>query len=152
MNRKFLVEPAIQADAEAIADLYLAARADALPFLMRMHTDAEVRAWVAGNVFRQGQVAVARQHGRIVGFAALNGDELDQLYVSPGYYRQGIGSRLLAWAKDESPGRLHLFTFQRNARARAFYEAHGFQATDFSDGSRNEEREPDMRYAWKAGP
>ena len=144
------MEPAVPADVEEIADLYLAARADALPFLTRVHTDAQVRAWVADTVLRQGRVSVARQHGRIVGFVALNGEELDQLYVLPGHYRRGVGSRLLAWAKDASPGRLHLFTFQRNARARAFYEAHGFQATDFNDGSRNQEREPDVRYEWTA--
>jgi len=43
---------------------------------------------------------------------------------------------------------LHLFTFQRNARARAFYEAHGFRLVDLSDGARNEEGEPDARYDW----
>ena len=93
------LERAVPADAEEIAELYLAARADAFPFLARVHSDAQVRAWVAGTVLRRSRVAIARQHGRIVGFAALNGHELDQLYVSPDHYRQGIGSLLLAWAK-----------------------------------------------------
>jgi GNAT superfamily N-acetyltransferase len=89
-----------------------------------------------------------RRGGRVLGFMALDGDELDQLYLRPGYYRQGIGSRLLALAKRESPGRQRLYTFQRNARARAFYEAHRFRAVDLNDGSRNEESEPDVQYEW----
>ena len=46
-----------------------------------------------------------------------------------------------------SPNRLVLRTFQRNAAARAFYEAHGFHAVGCTDGC-NEEREPDVQYVW----
>lgn len=133
-----------------IADLYLASRADALPYLPRLHSDAQVRAWIAGIVMRRCRVWVARRGGRVVGFLALEGGDLDQLYLLPGHCRQGIGSRLLALAKRESSGRLRLFAFQRNARARAFYEAHGFRVVDLNDGSRNEEREPDVLYEWAA--
>ena len=39
-----------------------------------------------------------------------------------------------------------LWTFQRNAGARRFYERNGFVAVEFGDGTGNEEREPDVRY------
>jgi GNAT superfamily N-acetyltransferase len=78
------------------------------------------------------------------------GDRLDHLFVRPGYYRQGIGDRLLAKAKEISPQRLQLSTLQRNERARAFYEARGFVPISFGDGSDNEEREPDILYEWFA--
>jgi len=45
---------------------------------------------------------------------------------------------------------LHVFT--RNVRARRFYQAAGFILTDTSDGSRNEEREPDCTYTWAGQP
>ena len=146
------LKPATPDDASEIADLYLASRADALSYLPRLHTDEEVRTWIAGNVMRRCRVWIARRDGRAVGLLALDGDELDQLYLLPGHHRQGIGSRLVAMAKQESPGRLRLFTFQRNARARASYEAHGFRIVDLNDGSRNEECEPDVRYEWTATP
>jgi len=146
------LKPATPDDASEIADLYLASRADALPYLPRLHTDEEVRSWIAGTVMRRCRVWIARRDGRVVGFLALDGDELDQLYLLPGHYRQGTGSRLVAMAKQESPGRLRLFTFQRNAHARAFYEVHGFRIVDLNDGSRNEECEPDVRYEWTATP
>ena len=113
------VSPALAADAAEIADVYLAARNDALPFLPRIHTDQQVRAWIADTLMLQCRVWVARSEQRIVGFLALNNDELEQLYVLPGQYRCGVGSTLLDVAKAESAGRLCLFTFQKNERARA---------------------------------
>ena len=144
------LEPATDADAAEIAALYLASRADALPFLHRVHGDEAVGTWVLTVMLRRGETWVARADGVILGFVTWVGDELDQLYLLPGQYRRGIGSMLLDQAKARGPGRLHLFTFQRNARARAFYEAHGFRLVDLNDGARNEEGEPDARYAWAA--
>ena len=143
------LERAADDDAAEIADLYLASRADALPFLRRVHTDDEVRVWVRNVLLRRGETWIARLNGTVVGFVTLIGDDLDQLYLMPGHYRRGIGSQLLAKAKERSPGRLHLFTFQRNKRARAFYQKHGFRIVDLNDGSRNEEGEPDVLYEWR---
>jgi hypothetical protein len=38
--------------------------------------------------------------------------------------------------------------FQRNIRARRFYESRGFHLVEETDGAANEEREPDARYRW----
>jgi hypothetical protein len=32
-----------------------------------------------------------------------------------------------------------------------FYERHGFMAIEFTDGSGNEEKEPDVLYRWTKG-
>jgi hypothetical protein len=45
---------------------------------------------------------------------------------------------------------LSLWTFQRNAFARQFYEKHGFVLADQTDGAGNEEGEPDALYVWKS--
>jgi hypothetical protein len=41
-----------------------------------------------------------------------------------------------------------LWTFQKNARARRFYEQRGFTAVRFTEGEGNIEKEPDVLYAW----
>ena len=56
---------------------------------------------------------------------------------------------MVALAKENSPEGLELWTFQVNAPAQRFYERHGFVESFRTDGSENEEREPDIRYAWK---
>ena len=137
-----------------MADVFLASRRDALPYLPALHSEGETRRWVADVVVPGGGVWVAVLDGCVAGFAALTGadrDHLDHLYVLPGLYGRGIGSALLARAKALSPGRLRLFTFQRNVRARAFYEARGFAVVDLNDGTRNEECEPDVLYEWVRG-
>ena len=55
----------------------------------------------------------------IVGLMVLGDGFIDQLYLHPDRWRQGIGSRLIALAKERRPGGLELYTFQENAaRAR----------------------------------
>jgi ribosomal protein S18 acetylase RimI-like enzyme len=137
------------AEIPEVAELFIAAQADAIPFLRKLHSDRETHAFIAGPVFTQCDVWVAVQDGRIVGMMALNGQHLDHLYILPGYYRRGIGTKLLDLAKKLSPRSLTLYAFQMNMRARAFYEHHGFIAIEFGDGSANEAGEPDILYRWQ---
>ena len=143
------IERASPRDAGEIAALYLASRAEALPYLRCVHSDDEVRDWITHVRLAAGETWVAREAGRILGFLCLDGEDLDQLYLLPGQFRRGIGSLLLAKARERSPERLTLFTFQRNTAARAFYERHGFRLVDLNDGERNEEGEPDALYEWR---
>lgn len=78
------VERASVDDGAKIADLYLASRADALPFLRRVHPDDEVRCWIQTVLLCRGETWVARLDGHVVGFLTLIGDDLDQLYLRPG--------------------------------------------------------------------
>lgn len=140
--------PACDTDADEISELYLASRADALPFLRRVHTDNEVRDWIRNVALKRGETWIARRGAVIVGFLRLVGDEIDQLYVRPGHYRTGVGKQLLELAKEQRPRRLFLYTFMRNTSARTFYEAQGFRLVDSNAGDRNEENEPDSCYEW----
>jgi hypothetical protein len=56
----------------------------------------------------------------------------------------------MALAKVRQPNGLQLWTFQVNARARRFYESHGFVAVEETDDN-NQEKQPDVRYEWVPG-
>jgi hypothetical protein len=58
-----------------------------------------------------------------------------------------VGSDLLQIAQGAFP-LLNLWTFQRNLRARRFYEVNGFVAVRETDGAGSEEKEPDVLYRW----
>jgi ribosomal protein S18 acetylase RimI-like enzyme len=135
-------------DAEAIAEVHLDSRREAMPWLPILHSREETITYFAGHVLVHEQVLVAEVDGLVVGFMALEDDHVDHLYIAPTYQARGIGGKLLPMAKELRPSGLRLWTFQRNVRARRFYEARGFVAAEFTDGSRNEEREPDVLYAW----
>ncbi len=115
----------------------------------RRRTDAEVERWVREVVLAQSDVWVAVDGGgTVLGYAAVEGEWLEHLYLLPGARRRGIGSLLLARAKAHRPQGLDLHVFQRNTDAQAFYARHGFTVVDRNDGSRNMEREPDMTLRW----
>jgi GNAT superfamily N-acetyltransferase len=85
--------------------------------------------------------------GALAGIIAFRSGWIDQLYVLPEVQGGGVGSELLQVAKRASDC-LQLWTFQRNLRARRFYEARGFTLVEETGGAGNEEKEPDARYLW----
>jgi GNAT superfamily N-acetyltransferase len=143
------IRRASSGDAEAITAVYLASFRGALPQVRLVHTDGEVRAWIAGHVIPALETWVADDDGEVVAMMALEPGWIEQLYVAPGRTGEGIGGQLLALAKERATGPIDLWTFQVNAGARRFYERNGFVAVEFTDGSGNEEREPDVRYRWE---
>jgi ribosomal protein S18 acetylase RimI-like enzyme len=148
---RYSLRQATPADADAIAEIHIAARRDAMPWLPVLHSDAETRAWVASIVLPNHEIWVAEVDGEVVGYVARDGAELNDLYIRPCFQSRGVGTALLRAAMDRSPGELLLWTFQRNAAARRFYERHGFATIELTDGAGNEEREPDVRYRWTKG-
>jgi GNAT superfamily N-acetyltransferase len=133
-------------DARACADIQITAMRDAMPWLPDLHTDDETRAWMRDVVFATREVWVAEEAGNVAAFVAIEGDLVGNLYVAP--TAQGLGSALLDVVKRERPRGFRLWVFQRNARARAFYESRGLVLVETTDGRGNQEREPDALYAW----
>ena len=115
-----------------------------LDFLPRLHTHDENLAFF-GRCVCDGEAYVL---GR--GFALLHGDRLTHLYVHPDELGTGVGHALFEHVTTLRPEGFGFWVFQQNERARRFYEAHGAEAVEFTDGSANEERTPDVRYAWKS--
>jgi ribosomal protein S18 acetylase RimI-like enzyme len=144
------IRAAREEDAGSIATVFLDARAG-MAYLPRLHTDAETRVWIREVVLVEDEVLVAEESGRVVGFEAIGDEVLEHLYVHPSAQGQGLGTRLLAEAKGRRAGGLRLWVFQRNERARRFYERHGFVCLRLTDGEDNEEREPDALYQWLPG-
>ncbi|MGW0532750.1 N-acetyltransferase family protein [Streptomyces sp. NPDC003032] len=140
---------ATEPDGAAVADVYLRSYDAALPTVRRAHTDAEVREFFEYVVVPRGGTWIAEAAGEAVGMMVLDGDELSQLYLAPQWRGHGIGDRFVALAKERSPEGLALWTFQVNAPARRFYARHGFVEAERTDGSDNEEREPDIRCVWR---
>ena len=135
------------ADGDAIVAIFQSARAAALAYLPILHTDAEDRAFF-GGLIATGDVTVAVDHERVVGFIALGAASIEHLYVEPGSWRRGVGSLLVHHAQALRPAGLDLWVFQRNRAAIAFYESHAFTIAETTTGADNDERKPDARMAW----
>ena len=137
-------------DAGLAAEVLLRSRAAALPTVTWPRSDDEVRDYFRDVVVphRETWVAEASSKGGIVGVMVLAADEVSQLYLLPEWRGHGIGDLFVALAKERRPEGLTLWTFQVNKPAHRFYERHGFVPVERTDGSGNEELEPDVRYAW----
>ncbi len=146
-----LIRQALAADAQSVADIYLAARETALPSVKWAHDGPQVRSWITETLIPAVGVHVAVLGDALLGFIAIQNDWVAQLYIHPDHWRRGAGTALMDFAKSMHPGGLRLWCFQYNKPAQAFYESHGFVAVDFTDGHGNEEHEPDILYAWTGG-
>ncbi len=145
------IRPAEPDDAPAIATVHSRSRRVTMPYLpegSHRRSHEQVTAWVGEHVLPGNRVWVAEQDGQVVGYAALEGDLLDQLYLLPEARRQGIGTALLDEVKRASPGGVRLWVFQANVDAQAFYRRHGFRVVEQTDGSDNMEKLPDCLMAW----
>jgi ribosomal protein S18 acetylase RimI-like enzyme len=138
------------ADCEAVVRLWNETKRDTYHFIpieqsrtvdadrdfFRAHIEPRCALWIAGR------------GASLDGFLALVGSYVDRLYVRPAVQRCGVGEALLSHAKGLSPAGLELHTHQRNAKARAFYEKHGFRAMRLGL-SPPPESEPDVEYWWR---
>ena len=120
-----------------------------LPYLPTLHTRDEVMGYFLDHVYSHNDVWVAQtEDGMIVGFVARGGGFINHLYILPDFQGSGLGSELLDLA-IEGQDELQLWAFQKNTRARRFYEKRGWTNVEETDGAGNQEKEPDVRYAWK---
>jgi len=92
------------------------------------------------------RLRVVKRNDCIVGFSASTSESIAALYVRVENIGQGIGTYLLNLAKTQSSGSLWLYTFARNARARRFYERHGF--VEGEHGFDNMWGLEDVKYRW----
>jgi putative acetyltransferase len=147
----FVTRRALTLDGPAIAEIYLRAVRQAMPWLRLAHDDTHIRAWFSDEHPVRHEVWLAEAGGSVSAFVALSLDRgwVDHLYVDPSFQGCGQGSELIALAQSLSSGTLRLWAFQRNLPARSFYEHRGFRAVEFGDGSANEEGEPDVLYLWQ---
>ena len=136
-----MIRRATEQDVDAIVAIFEPSFAT-LDFLPQLHTHDENveffrRCVLEGEAYMLGD-----------GFSILSGAMLSHLYVHPRSFGTGVGHALFEHATSVRPDGFEFWVFQQNERARRFYEAHGATAVEFTDGSGNEERTPDVRYVW----
>jgi putative acetyltransferase len=111
------------------------------------HTAEEDRAYFRNVIAAKNEIWLAEEAGRLFGFLAGTDGYVDRLYVAVDRQRQGIGTSLLALAKEQWPTGLRLHTHQKNVGACHFYEEEGFEVARYGV-SPPPESEPDVEYRW----
>src|SRR4030095_2668086 len=114
------------------------------------HTFEDQLRFVEQELVRNHSVVIVLEKGagKVVGFLAATTKQISQLYVHVDHQGKGIGSMLVNLAKQNSSGRLRLFTFECNKNAQRFYEHHGFKIV--ARGFEKSWQLPDIEYEWCA--
>ncbi|MFI0938591.1 GNAT family N-acetyltransferase [Streptomyces sp. NPDC021020] len=155
------LRPAAPADAAAVADVFtescLHAYRNVLPpaVLARFVPDVQTARWTAHlrSLPTDHRITAAWQGNRIIGFVearhpwpaagppsaeparpdGTREGEVTYLFVHPGHFATGIGTRLLnaaeEWLAQAGYGSAVLWVFSDNAPARGFYERSGWAYT-----------------------
>ena len=112
------------ADLAYIADLWLAANLQAHAFIVPEYWKSNQP--LVKTLMMQAEVYVYETGGEILGFAGLNGELIEGLFVSEKAQSRGIGKQLLDFLKTKK-AELRLNVYQKNTRAIRFYEREGFK-------------------------
>jgi len=147
------IRPYRSDDLDPVVDLWYASWHATFPDLRHHEPKSEWRRRFEAEIAAEEQVYVAEVAGQIAGFLAVkdrgNGQGyLHEIFVAPERLGQGIGSALMTLAKELAPAGLSLHTLQRNTRAAAFYERHGFRVVSTGIGRVGL---PNAQYAWTPG-
>ena len=122
---RMTVRPATPDDAEAMAEIFMAAAREAWGFVGEEALDAMTPPELTGGEL------VAEDRRGIVGFAVVNGCEVDLLYTHPRVWGHGSGRALLVAAeeafREAGCSEVTLWTEERNEIARRVYQASGWR-------------------------
>lgn len=131
-------------DTAQIMKLWLFGNMDAHPFVpeeyWRSHFNEVQEALLQAKVF------VYDIDGTIKGFMGIIEDYIAGIFVDKNYRSTGIGTRLLAYAKQKYDT-LSLGVYQKNLRAVAFYHREGFSV--LSEGTDEDTGEKEYTMFWE---
>ena len=148
-EQPLVLRPLRAEDVDAVIEVWHESKRVAYPYLPleQARTLVDDREFFCRVILPNNAVWVALVGEEVVGFLAIGGSYVDRLYIHPARQRQGIGSTLIAKAKELSPTGVQLHTHQKNTQARAFYEGHRFHVAKLGI-SPPPESEPDIEYHW----
>lgn len=123
-----MIRTATAEDIPRLTDIWRRAAMRAHPFIPAGFWASRAEA-MARRLAVAEELEVLEVEGRAIGFAALDGDHLEALYIDPEVQSYGHGSRLMAHAMARH-AQLTLCVYSRNVRAVSFYHRLGFHAVD----------------------
>ncbi|MFB9146106.1 GNAT family N-acetyltransferase [Halomonas alkalicola] len=124
-----MIRPAVPHEIPRLADIWLRASLRAHDFIPAAFWESCREPMASDHLPGAEELLVLEVEGRVIGFAALNGERLEALFIDPEVQSYGHGSRLMAHAMAHH-ARLSLCVFSRNVRAVSFYRRLGFQVVE----------------------
>jgi ribosomal protein S18 acetylase RimI-like enzyme len=143
-----VIRPYKKEDWKAICQIHNLARLCELQISVGLDAFLSLEHTYQNEGLFDGEVWVYERGVTLVGFMAINGNELTWLYVSPKYHTQGIGRALLKKAIEIKNGVLATEVLVGNEPALKLYLSEGFEIVELTKGklSGNEKFEAEGIY------
>ena len=125
-----MIRPFKAPDLERILDIWLEASARGHSFVAREFWESKIPE-MRSLYLPSSETYVYDEEGAVKGFISLRESALEALFVSPESQGRGVGSRLLAKAKEVRPS-LRLNVYRENSKGIEFYRKRGFQTREES--------------------
>ncbi|MGO3733337.1 MAG: GNAT family N-acetyltransferase [Vagococcus sp.] len=128
---------------DSVAAIWLEGNCLAHDFIDRNYW--EMNYDVVRSLLPNASLYVCKEHGQIVGFLGLNGNDIEGLFVRDDCKRRGIGAQLLNSVKEDN-SKLMLYVYEKNTQAIRFYLSQGFKQVCKQRDEINNENEYGMRW------
>jgi ribosomal protein S18 acetylase RimI-like enzyme len=128
------IRPYESDDWHAITEIHDAARLIELRLTVGEEAFLSLAETAENEGLFSGELWVASDDDRLVGFVAVRGDEITWLYVDPAHHRRGVGRALLADAVERCGQVARTETLVGNEPALELYLSEGFEVVEISSG------------------
>lgn len=129
------IRPYASHDWDFLAHIHDRARLDELRLSVGLNAFRTLAQTAQGEGLFDGQLYVAEQDERIVGFIAADEGEITWLYVDPDHYRQGVGRALLRHVLITAKGGMSTSVLDGNDPALQLYLSEGFEIIETREGT-----------------
>ena len=137
------IGPYSDADFESVTQVWFdSASSMGIPMPVTLN---DLRARWPNEIAGGWAISVAKAANIPIGFMALKGNKLDQLFIVPDYQGRGIGKRFVDIAKSKFPEGLFV-TGAIPGRSTKFYEREGFKRGEISQDFFGRKM---VRYDWR---
>lgn len=131
-------------DLEQVMQLWFEGNCSAHDFIDKQYWIEQYH--VVKQVIPKADIVVYEEENIIKGFIGMQGAYIAGLFVQHKFRRQGIGKRLVQWAK-EGGEQLSLHVYKKNDNAIEFYHTLGFEMCDQQLDDKTGELEIQMTWA-----
>ncbi len=125
IKRKKMIRKYENKDIEKIIDIWLEASIKTHNFIDKKYWESKVDE-MKYQYIPNSETYIYEKGENIIGFASLNGNRLEAIFIKPYFQGQGVGKELLNYVKRERK-ELMLSVYKENKKSISFYKRNGFK-------------------------
>lgn len=128
------IRPYKDTDWKRLCDIHDSARIDELRGSVDLGAFLDLETTAEGEGLFDGELWVAEEADKVLGFVAFVPDEITWLYIDPKHYRKGIGKALLEFAIQGCGATITVEVLSGNTPAIELYHQLGFEIIEKRKG------------------